>query len=144
MFETFELQIIPVKWVGNRHTTKGWCFTCLPTGIKYNTTFLTECQEKKRWCFLPNLKDGGSTPKIDENPFRTYAIDEWNVETAEEIMSIVRAAVIAETPGYCIDGRKDVEMCIALYESSRSGMTPVALPIMETTVYEQMIHDEFY
>ena len=83
-------------------------------------------------------------PIVYENPFRTYAIDEWNVGIAEEIMSIARAAVTGEAPEYGIDGRKDVEMCIALYESSRSGMTPVALPITETTVYEQMIHDEFY
>ena len=83
-------------------------------------------------------------PIVYENPFRTYAIDEWNVGTAEEIMSIARAAVTGEPPEYGIGGRKDVEMCIALYESSRSGMMPVTLPITETTVYEQMIHDEFH
>ena len=81
---------------------------------------------------------------VYENPFRTYAIDEWNVGTAEEIMSIARAAVTGEPPEYSIGGRKDVEMCIALYESSRAGMMPVTLPITETTVYEQMIHDEFH
>ena len=81
---------------------------------------------------------------VYENPFRTYAIDEWNVGTAEEIMSIARAAVTGEAPEYGIEGRKDVEMCIALYESSRSGMMPVTLPITEPTVYEQMIHDEFF
>ena len=83
-------------------------------------------------------------PIVYENPFRTYAIDEWNVGTAEEIMSIARAAVTGEAPEYGMGGRKDVEMCIALYESSRSEMMPVTLPITETTVYEQMIHDEFY
>ena len=75
--------------------------------------------------------------------FRTYAIDDWNVGTAEEIMTIARAALTGEPPEYGIEGRKDVEMCIALYESSRLGMTPISLPIMETTGYEQMVHDEF-
>jgi predicted dehydrogenase len=80
---------------------------------------------------------------VYENPFRTYAIDDWNVGTAEEIMTIARAAVTGEPPEYGIEGRKDVEMCIALYESSRLGMTPVALPITEMTGYEQMVHNEF-
>ena len=81
---------------------------------------------------------------VYENPFRTYAIDDWNVETAEEIMTIARAALTGEPPEYGIEGRKDVEMCIALYESSRLGMTPIDLPITETTGYEQMVHNEYH
>ena len=80
---------------------------------------------------------------VYENPFRTYAIDDWNVGTAEEIMTTARAALTGEPPEYGIGGREDVEMCIALYESSRTGMTPIDLPITETTGYEQMVHDEY-
>ena len=80
---------------------------------------------------------------VYENPFRTYAIDDWNVGTAEELMSIANAAVLGKEPEYGISGRKDVEMCIALYQSSLSGMMPVELPITEMTGYEQMVHDEF-
>lgn len=80
---------------------------------------------------------------VYENPFRTYAIDDWNVGTAEEIMTIARAALTGEPPEYGVGGRKDVEMCIALYESSRTGMMPIDLPITETTGYEQMVHDEY-
>ena len=80
---------------------------------------------------------------VYENPFRTYPIDDWNVGTAEEIMTIARAALTGEPPEYGVGGRKDVEMCIALYESSRTGMMPIDLPIMETTGYEQMVHDEY-
>ncbi|MXV82030.1 Gfo/Idh/MocA family oxidoreductase [Candidatus Poribacteria bacterium] len=80
---------------------------------------------------------------VYENPFRTYAIDDWNVGTAEEIMTIARAALTGEPPEYGVGGRKDVEMCIALYESSRTGMMPIDIPITETTGYEQMVHDEF-
>ena len=81
---------------------------------------------------------------VYENPFRNYAIDDWNVGTAEEIMSIARAAVTGEAPEYGIGGRKDVEMCIALYESSLSGMRPVSLPIQTPTHYEYKLHNEFF
>ncbi|MCH8293564.1 Gfo/Idh/MocA family oxidoreductase [Candidatus Poribacteria bacterium] len=80
---------------------------------------------------------------VYENPFREYAIDEWNVGTAEEIMSIANAALFDREPEYGIGGRKDVEMCIALYESSLLGMTPVEIPITEITNYEQMVHDDY-
>ena len=80
---------------------------------------------------------------VYENPFREYAIDDWNVGTAEEIMSIANAALYDREPEYGVGGRKDVEMCIALYESSLSGMTPVELPITEITNYEGMVHDDF-
>jgi len=80
---------------------------------------------------------------VYENPFREYAIDDWNVGTAEEIMSIANAALYDREPEYGVGGRKDVEMCIALYESSRTGMMPIDLPITETTGYEQMVHDEY-
>ena len=36
---------------------------------------------------------------VYENPFRTYAIDDWNVGTAEEIMTIARTALTGESPG---------------------------------------------
>ena len=80
---------------------------------------------------------------VYENPFREYAIDDWNVGTAEEIMSIANAALYDREPEYGGGGRKDVEMCIALYESSLSGMAPIDLPITEITNYEQMVHDEY-
>ncbi len=80
---------------------------------------------------------------VYENPFRDYPIDDWNVGTAEELMSIARAAVTGEPPEYGIEGRKDVEMCIAHYESSRLEMAPVDLPLTKMTGYERMIHDEY-
>lgn len=80
---------------------------------------------------------------VYENPFREYAIDDWNVGTAEEIMSIANAALHDREPEYGLSGRKDVEMCIALYESSLGGMTPVDLPITEITNYEQMVNADY-
>ncbi len=36
------------------------------------------------------------------------------------------------------------EMCIALYEPSLGGMTPVDLPITERTNYKGMVHDDYH
>ena len=58
-------------------------------------------------------------------------------------MSIANAALYDREPEYGIGGRKDVEMCIALYESSLSGMTPIDLPITEITNYEGMVNDDY-
>ncbi|MEM7130038.1 MAG: Gfo/Idh/MocA family oxidoreductase [Chloroflexota bacterium] len=80
---------------------------------------------------------------VYENPFRGYAIDDWNIGTAEEIMTIANAAVNDTEPEYGIGGRKDVELCIALYESSLQGMMPVELPITQMTQYEQMVYDDY-
>ncbi|MEM7131617.1 MAG: Gfo/Idh/MocA family oxidoreductase [Chloroflexota bacterium] len=80
---------------------------------------------------------------VYENPFREYAIDDWCVGHAEEIMSLANAALYDQEPEYGLGGRKDVEMCMAVYESSILGMTPVELPIREITTYEQMLHDDF-
>ncbi|MBV7339719.1 Gfo/Idh/MocA family oxidoreductase [Chloroflexi bacterium TSY] len=81
---------------------------------------------------------------VYENPFREYAINDWCVGHAEEIMSLANAALYDQEPEYGIGGRKDVEMCMAVYESSILGMTPVELPIRELTTYEQMLHDDFF
>ena len=72
-----------------------------------------------------------------------YALNEWHIGIAEEIMSIANAALHDREPEYFFGGRKDVEMCVALYESSLLGMKPVELPITEITTYEKMVHEDF-
>ena len=67
------------------------------------------------------------TPIVYDNPFRNYAIDDWCVGHAAEIMSIANAALNDEPAEYGIEGRKDVEMAMAIYESSLNGMAPIAL-----------------
>jgi predicted dehydrogenase len=74
------------------------------------------------------------------NPFREYAIDDWCVGHASEIMSLANAAVNDTPPEYGIEGRKDVEMVMAIYESSLNGMAPVKLPIEGVRMYEEMLH----
>ena len=80
---------------------------------------------------------------VYENPFRDYAIDDWCVGHASEIMSLANAALKDEPPEYGLGGRKDVEMAMAIYESSLNGMTPIKLPLEDVTAYEQMVHEDY-
>ena len=80
---------------------------------------------------------------VYENPFRDYAIDDWCVGHASEIMSLANAALKDEPPEYGLGGRKDVEMAMAIYESSLNGMAPVKLPLEDVTSYEQMVHEDY-
>ena len=56
-------------------------------------------------------------------------------------MSIIDACVNHKLPVYGIQGRKDIEMCVAMYESSRRGMSPITLPIEELTSWEKELHE---
>ena len=78
------------------------------------------------------------------NPFREYAIDDWCVGHADEIMSLANAALNDEAPEYGLSARKDVEMAMAIYESSLNGMAPVKIPIEGMTSYEQMLHEDYH
>lgn len=82
-------------------------------------------------------------PIIYENPYADCAIDDWSVGHAEEIMSLANAALHDVPPEYGLLGRKDVEMAMAIYESSLHGMQSVELPITALTSYEQMLHDDY-
>lgn len=82
---------------------------------------------------------------IFENPFRAHAIDDWCVGHADEIMSIASAAINDEPAEYGLEGRKDVEMAMAIYESSlqEAGAVPVQLPLEGITSYERMVHEDY-
>ena len=82
---------------------------------------------------------------VFENRFRDHAIDDWSIGHADEIMSIATAALNDEPPEYGLEGRKDVEMAMAIYESSLqgSGAVPVQIPLEEPTRYERMVHEDY-
>ena len=80
---------------------------------------------------------------VYENPFRDFAINDWCVGHASEIMSIANAALDDEPAEYGIEGRKDVEMAMAIYESSLKGTAPVRLPLEGITTYEQTVHEDY-
>ena len=77
------------------------------------------------------------------NPFREYAIDDWCVGHADQIMGLANAALNDEAPEYGLSARKDVEMAMAIYESALNGMAPVKLPIEGMTSYERMLHEDY-
>ena len=83
------------------------------------------------------------TELVYENPFRHYAIDDWCVGHAAEIMSIANAALNDRPAEYGLEGRKDVEMAMAIYESSLNGMAPVDFPLTDLTAYERMVHEDY-
>lgn len=80
---------------------------------------------------------------IYENPFHDYAIDDWSVGHAAEIMSIANAALNDRPADYGIEGRRDVEMAMAIYESSLSRSAPIQLPLTKETNYEKLVHEDF-
>ena len=80
---------------------------------------------------------------IYENPFRDCAIDDWCIGHASELMSLADAALDKAPPEYGLGGRKDVEMAMAIYESSMNDMMPVKLPLTETTGYERQLHQDY-
>ena len=80
---------------------------------------------------------------VYENPFRNHAIDDWCVGHASEIMSIANAALNDEPPDYGLEGRKDVEMAMAIYESALQDSKPVKLPLTGMTNYESMVHEDY-
>ncbi|MEM7363382.1 MAG: Gfo/Idh/MocA family oxidoreductase [Pseudomonadota bacterium] len=83
------------------------------------------------------------TPIVWENPFSDYAINDWNVGHASEIMSLANAAADGTPPEYGVEGRKDVEMVMAIYESSLQNMAPIQLPITGERPYEAMLHADY-
>jgi len=79
---------------------------------------------------------------IYRNPYADCPIREDRISFADEIMSIANAAAYDKPPEYGIGGRKDIEMCIAMYESSLKG-TPVDLPIKSITSFEKKVHEAY-
>ena len=82
---------------------------------------------------------------VYENRFRDHAIDDWCVGHADEIMSIANAALNDKPAEYSFEGRKDVEMAMAIYESSLlgGGAVPMQLPLQDMTEYERMVHEDY-
>lgn len=79
---------------------------------------------------------------IWKNPYAEYDLIETRVGLMDVLMSIANAAIYDTPPEYGINARKDVEMCVAWYESSLKGK-PVKLPITSMTTYEKMVHEAY-
>ncbi len=74
---------------------------------------------------------------VYENPFRDYAINDWCVGYASEIMSIDNAAFNDEPAAYSLGGRKDVviyaEPCAASCPRASLTVMSIASPTTKKT-----------
>jgi len=81
---------------------------------------------------------------IWENPFRDCPFNDYLIGIADEIIDMANSVLNDRSPEYDgIQGRKDLELVEALYESSLKGMYPVRLPITIMTLYEQKVHEAY-
>lgn len=83
-----------------------------------------------------------------ENPFKNILFtpneEEWHIGFADELTGIANAVLHDKKLEYgAIQGRKDLELIEAIYESSLRGMKPIRIPIASTTLYEQKIHEAY-
>jgi predicted dehydrogenase len=76
------------------------------------------------------------------NPYAHYDLIETRIGLMDVLMSIANAALYDKPPEYMIEGRKDVEMCVAWYESHLE-QEPIRMPITSLTIYEKMVHDAY-
>jgi predicted dehydrogenase len=83
-------------------------------------------------------------PIIWENPFRDCPFNDYLIGIADEIIDMANSVLNDRDPEYDgIQGRKDLELVEALYESSLKGMYPIRLPITTMTLYEQKVHEAY-
>ena len=83
-------------------------------------------------------------PIIWENPFKDCAFNDYFIGFADEIMDMADAILNNRKPEYDgVQGRKDLELVEALYESNLKGMYPIQLPITAITSYEKKVHEAY-
>ena len=58
-------------------------------------------------------------------------------------MSIANAALNDKPAEYGLGGRQDVEMAMAIYESSLRGSVPIKLPLEGITDYDIAVHEDY-
>lgn len=86
----------------------------------------------------------GDRPLSDvvwENPFSRYRTKgPDDVARIDQLVSIYRSVTEGIEPEYDgAEGRKDMELLIAVRESARQGGQPVSLPLTEVTGYEERL-----
>lgn len=91
---------------------------------------------------LNNVVVKTSPEVVWKNPYSNYDLVDTKVGVMAALMSIANAALYDKPPEYGIEARKDVEMCVAWYESSLKKK-PVKLPLTTVTKYEQMVHEDY-
>lgn len=86
---------------------------------------------------------------IWENPYKNTAagkVDgiELSMSFADELSNMADAVLYGKELEYGgIQGRKDLELMEAIYESNLEGMKPVKIPITSPTAYERKVHEAY-
>ncbi len=82
-------------------------------------------------------------PKVTwENPYPRYR--SGGLAIIEEMDSIAQAVINDQPTRYGVrEGRKDMEIQMAMGESGRLGRQPIELPLKEVTAHEEEIHQGF-
>jgi hypothetical protein len=79
-----------------------------------------------------------------ENPFPRYRVGAGSLALIEEMDSLAQAVRHDRPTRWdAREGRKDLELEIAVNESGRRGREPLALPLRSVTAHEERLHDEF-
>jgi len=83
-------------------------------------------------------------PVIWENPYPQYKVGPGSLAIIEEMDSIAQAVLNNQPTRYdACEGRKDMELQIAMGESARRGRQPLDLPLTSVTPHEEEIHQRF-
>ena len=83
-------------------------------------------------------------PVIWENPYPQYKVSPGSLAIIEEMDSIAQAVLNNQPTRYdAREGRKDMELQIAMGESGRLGRQPLDLPLTSVTPHEEEIHQRF-
>ena len=97
------------------------------------------------------IDDEGKLRTVLVNPYKRYMLSDREIQTggslisvADMLMSIAEAVRRETEPEYgALQARKDLELHIAMRESSLRGSKPVKIPLTSLTRYERQVHRRY-
>jgi predicted dehydrogenase len=93
---------------------------------------------------LDRVEIATDPPVLWENPYPHYKVGLGSLAIIEEMDSIAQAVLNNQPTRYdAHEGRKDMELQIAMGESGRRGRQPLDLPLTSVTPHEEEIHQRF-
>jgi predicted dehydrogenase len=94
---------------------------------------------------LDSVRIDTDPPIIWENPFKKYGISETDNIAKASILCSMHEALTKNVPLIygAENAMRDLELCVAVFESGISGNKWIDLPIEHETEVERQIHEEF-
>lgn len=94
---------------------------------------------------LDSVRIDTDPPIIWENPFKKYGISETDNIAKASILCSMHDALTKNVPLIygAENAMRDIELCVAIFESGISGNKWIDLPIEHETEVERQIHEEF-